>query len=67
MKKLLCALALLSLTGCKDYGECLASHTETSTSTQYVYNGDGSIAYFYPLDQSTWVCDRWQFPEGRDK
>lgn len=61
MRTLLITVALASLlVGCKDYGRCLASHEETQLMTIIV----GKVAV--PIFQTIDVCDRYEFPEGRE-
>lgn len=79
MRKLLLLAPLLILAGCKDYGQCLASHDEhrdSYVSYEYAPSGismSGGIAMggsgdfnlvMHPAEDWT-VCDQWEFPNGR--
>jgi hypothetical protein len=68
------ALIALSLAGCKDYGQCLTSHVEAyewmmplQVGSMSCGNGCSMPIYTYiPMTDHRTVCDRWEFPEGRD-
>lgn len=57
--------AVFLMAGCTDRGHCLAKHYESSWYFQYTYDAKMNITGMYWVDTSGYVCDRWEFPNGR--
>lgn len=72
--RLMLMLACLSLAACgPDKGRCLKAHNETRhvegyTSIEPLHIGEITIytsEYHPPYDYEEFVCDQWEFPNGR--
>lgn len=59
MKKILLLCALVSVTSCKDYGECLQYHMQPIVTFVWVDKVTVPIVSMVP------ICDQYEFPEGR--